>query len=369
MRTEIMPWYRSFLVDLVVRLLYYSGVLHCVGLIRKYLGEKRLIVLMYHRLSGPGVTGTIGGLDYGDAVPSEQFDGHIRLVRWFGLPVSVDEGYTRLVNQCPGPRTLIAVTFDDGYRDNFVLGTEVWKKYQVPVTVFPALSAIDQGEWLWWDELLRIVGQAESVDHDLTVLLELVSELAGNRRDAELAAKGFERMALVNYLVPRLKRLPMEVRDNVLDELACRLGVRRQQPAEFQSENSVAADREGRVYATWGELQEQARAGVQIGGHTVHHPSLPFERAEVARKEIQECRVSLGSRIGQAVTCFAYPGGFHGDREVAFVREAGYRVAVTVEKGVNGRDADPYRLRRIAVSWDRPHHLALKLAFCEWLFR
>ena len=368
MRTRTTPWYRTSLVDLVVRLLYYSGVLHCVGLIRKFLGKKRLIVLMYHRLTGPGASGAIGGLDYGDAVPCEHFDGHMRLLRWFGLPVSVDEGYTRLVNHSPGPRTLIAVTFDDGYRDNFVLGTRVWKKYRLPVTVFPAVSAIDRGEWLWWDELLQIVGHADSLDHDLKALLELVCELVGDSRESEPTAKTFERMELVNYLVPRLKLLPMEIRDDVLDELACRLGVRRQQPTAVHSGTS-ATGHEGRVYMTWAELHEQAREGVQVGGHTVHHPSLPFERADVARQEIQECRVHLESKLGRAVTCFAYPGGFHGDREVQFVREAGYRVAVTVEKGVNGRDADPYRLRRIAVSWDHPHHLAFKLAFCEWLFR
>ena len=76
----------------------------------------------------------------------------------------------------------------------------------------------------------------------------------------------------------------------------------------------------------------------------------------------------LEDRLGQAVTSFAYPGGFHGDREVELVKQAGYRVAVTVEKGANFPDANPYRLRRIAVSWDRPHHLAFKLAFCEWIF-
>ncbi len=60
---------------------------------------------------------------------------------------------------------------------------------------------------------------------------------------------------------------------------------------------------------TWGQLQEIARHGVALGGHTVNHPpltSLPMEQIET---ELRECRAVIEDRTGHAAEAFAYPYG------------------------------------------------------------
>ena len=131
---------------------------------------------------------------------------------------------------------------------------------------------------------------------------------------------------------------------------------------------SEPASKPERLYVNWHELAEMAGDGVQIGGHTINHPRLPRESAAVAEAEIVGCRAALRQAVAQKVSAFAFPGGFYDRRELDLLARAGYRVAVTVEKGVNYADTDPLRLKRIALSWDEPHHLAFKLAFADWLF-
>ena len=50
-------------------------------------------------------------------------------------------------------RTPIAVTFDDGYRDNLLTATPILERYATPATVFVTTAMIDCECEPWWDEL------------------------------------------------------------------------------------------------------------------------------------------------------------------------------------------------------------------------
>lgn len=50
------------------------------------------------------------------------------------------------------PRT-IAITFDDGYKDNYTNAFQILKKYNFPVTIFVIVEEIDRPDRLSWDEI------------------------------------------------------------------------------------------------------------------------------------------------------------------------------------------------------------------------
>jgi peptidoglycan/xylan/chitin deacetylase (PgdA/CDA1 family) len=357
------PWYRSWPVDFAMRLVYWCGLFHLVGLFRKHLGRRRLLILLYHRIAPPGGDTAIAGLELDAFVRADQFDGHMKLLRWFGEPLPLDAAFERLRGSSVGPQALIAVTFDDGYRDNFTLGRPIWKRHGVPVTLFPAVSPVDRAEWLWWDELEWIIGHAHLEPGRLRPLAEALEDIAPGPGWPEVTKVAHDRDRLARLLLERMVDLPMELRGLVLTELAERLGVAR--PGRRHDTHAIEPDR---LYLNWDELRAMTREGVRIGGHTMRHPRLPSEPASVAVEEITACRTALEQKLQEPITCFAMPGGFYGSREVQILARAGYHLAVTVEKGVNYPDTDPFRLRRISLSWDQPHHLALKLALGDWLF-
>jgi peptidoglycan/xylan/chitin deacetylase (PgdA/CDA1 family) len=361
-------WHRSWPVDRTIRLLYQCGFLHLVGLCRRWFGRKRLIVLLYHRLSPAAGDTAIAGLEFDDPVPVDRFERHLRILRWFGEPLSLDRACERLRDSNDRARTLISVTFDDGYRDNYTLGRPVWRRHGVPVTLFPAIAPIASGEWLWWDELQQIVGNAKLDEGPVQRVLEVIDEIApGSNWNGDLKSDD-AREQFARFLFARFIDLPADLRDAILHELVGQLGTSRpSRPAQTRAETGDSPPAE-RLYMNWNELATIADEGVEIGGHTINHPRLPREELAVAATEIGGCRDTLQNSLQRQVTSFAFPGGFYETRELNLVREAGYRVAVTVEKGVNYPDTDPLRLRRIALSWDEPHHLAFKLAFADWLF-
>jgi peptidoglycan/xylan/chitin deacetylase (PgdA/CDA1 family) len=98
---------------------------------------------------------------------------------------------------------------------------------------------------------------------------------------------------------------------------------------------------------TWDEVRELDAEGlVRFGSHTCTHPHLPKVDDAQARDEVTRSRAVLAERLGHAVDTFCYPAGLYCEREVALVREAGYRAGLTTDPGVNRGDGDPLRLKR-----------------------
>jgi peptidoglycan/xylan/chitin deacetylase (PgdA/CDA1 family) len=69
----------------------------------------------------------------------------------------------------------------------------------------------------------------------------------------------------------------------------------------------------------------------EIGAHTVHHSDLRAVPNDLARREIADCKTALEQIIGRPCTSFCFPKGRFRRRHLAQVRDAGYRLARTVE--------------------------------------
>lgn len=106
-----------------------------------------------------------------------------------------------------------------------------------------------------------------------------------------------------------------------------------------------------RLHMNWVEVHALQSDGlISFGSHTCTHPMLSELSAADSKREIVESKQRLEDKLGTAVVSFAYPNGNFGEREVDFVREAGYQHAVTVKPGVNRSGTDPLQLRRTEVS-------------------
>lgn len=277
-------------------------------------------------------------------VPVETFRAHLRVFRWFGRLLTLEQGYERLLNPTGGDRTSVAITFDDGYRDFVSLVLPALRDHQAAATLFPVVRTASGGRALWWDEATEILGKARCSDSDLTAIL---SELSAG----EPIAAGQSRAALGELFCARLVSLADASRDRVLVRLAERLGVA----------SPVRA--EAGTYATWDELKSVVVAGCAIGGHTLDHVVLTHEDISAAAVQISDSRTILERELKRPVQAFAYPNGEHNFAIRSLTRAAGYRLAVTVQHGVNYAGTDPYELRRVPIHLERPFHLALKLAF------
>jgi peptidoglycan/xylan/chitin deacetylase (PgdA/CDA1 family) len=93
------------------------------------------------------------------------------------------------------------------------------------------------------------------------------------------------------------------------------------------------------------------QAGWEVGAHTLTHPYLTHLPPDDARREIEQCRCELEELTGAGVISFCYPYGDCNDAVVQMVREAGYRAACTVRKGLVGLQDNPFTLPRVHVAY------------------
>jgi peptidoglycan/xylan/chitin deacetylase (PgdA/CDA1 family) len=95
-----------------------------------------------------------------------------------------------------------------------------------------------------------------------------------------------------------------------------------------------------------GLLLELASDGMSIGSHTRTHAYLPALPARDIATEVTDSRRELEDVLGREVSSFSYPQGGWNPSIRHLVAAAGYRTAVTMDRGCNGQDRDPLSMRR-----------------------
>jgi peptidoglycan/xylan/chitin deacetylase (PgdA/CDA1 family) len=101
--------------------------------------------------------------------------------------------------------------------------------------------------------------------------------------------------------------------------------------------------------ADWNAIRAAIGRGIDLGAHSVTHPSLPTLDDGELRREIIDSRALIHRATGVWPDFFAYPFGHWNGRVRSIVLSAGYRGAVTVDCGLNDSSADMWALRRINI--------------------
>ena len=216
-------------------------------------------ILMYHMICEPLPGGRFNKMRVSPALFRRQ-------VEWLAR-----EGWTfcflsEAVGDTSREGKRVALTFDDGYRDNLVNALPILQEFKAKVTIFPVIRRTDGYDWSTHKKPGHSGGELG--------------------REPKLADAEIARML--------------------------------------------------------------ASGLIELGGHSVGHPSLPALGEAEAWAEIHGSKNTLEETFAVAVPTFAYPFGHYGEREMRLAREAGYLAAVTTEEGIGG--ADPFCIRRIKVS-------------------
>ncbi len=97
-------------------------------------------------------------------------------------------------------------------------------------------------------------------------------------------------------------------------------------------------------------IAEMARHGFEFQSHSRTHADLTtLDDASLAH-QVQGSRRELQDLLGAEVDHFAYPFGRHDARVQSAVQAAGYRLAVSVDPGVNRPGAAPWQVRRLDIT-------------------
>lgn len=225
--------------------------------------------------------------------------------------VSMDEAVERLRAGDAGGSRFVALTADDGYRDNMLEALPILERHSAPITVYVAPGLIDGTADLWWNVFEEVVNADGRI------------QLGGEQLKCDSSSA--RQLAFSRLLTAVSEDLPESERTAFVRRVAREAGVDHSAPGRA-------------TLMTWGELKRFARHPlVTIGAHTVDHHNLKRLGEAGVRFELEEGRRRITEQLGREPRHFAYPYGFAqavGPRETALLRQAGYLSAVTTRHGV-----------------------------------
>lgn len=221
------------------------------------------------------------------------------------------------------PDRAACITFDDGYANNHDVALPILMRRGLTATVYVTVDAIERGI-MWNDLVIEAHRQHPSANNGAA--------------------------AAVTAALDELKYRPLEERWEAA--------------AELHRQRTGAAP--PRLMMTTDMVRAMAKAGVDIGAHTVNHPILKRQSHQQARREIEGSRDWIAGVLGAAPKSFAYPNGRPGrdydETHARLVQEAGFESAVSTQWNCARPGSDRFQLPRVTF-WDRtPRRFWLRLA-------
>lgn len=292
----------------------------------------RLLVLMYHRvlpISDPRSALEEPGM----WVSPESLDMQIRTLKNYFEIISLKEWLKASSAQSQLPARACALTFDDGWRDNYEFAYPLLKQHDVPATIFLVSDMIGTNSAFWPNRLRNVLEgckgySAEKLGRWLNpASVSVLQNICDGSVDNETFSQ----------LVNDWKFLSDDEVMQKLDSL----------------ENELGTEQSERVLLDWGEVQEMAESGlIEFGSHTRHHVRLRTDVPElVVQEEVTGSATQIAEMTGRKPTLFCYPNGDLSEYATNAVG-SNYMGAVTTQFGWNNSSTSPHSLKRIGLHED-----------------
>lgn len=309
------------------------------------------LVLLYHRVADlPSDPQAL-------CVKPRHLEGHLDVLRKIVFPLSLGELATRL---CRGdvPRRAVAVTFDDGYADNFYNAKPLLERYDIPATFFVTTGYVDAKREFFWDLLEGLLLSPGTLPHNLKLVvngkqfqwnLSSASQycepdyLRHREWNVLMKKDPTPRQQLYRLLCQLLRPLRDRERCQALGELFDRCG---RKPILRSSHRPLSA----------AEVASLDANNFEVGSHTMTHPVLSAIPLDEQEAEIYGSKAWLHEILGHEVSSFAYPFGSPSDyssKTAQIVQEAGFRLACENFPGLALTEAQLFHLpRHLVRDWE-----------------
>lgn len=231
------------------------------------------------------------------------------------IPVHVHE-LPRLLRDNPQNRRYVCFTLDDGYRNNALYAAPVFRRYNIPYTIYVSSGFAQRENILWWEVIEQLLRCETELIFDFgsgsqTVLLQTTAQkMSAFARFARFvdASEEDEAVQRIGALARSHGLDPMAItRDLTMDKVELR------------------------------RLVDEEKELVHLGAHTISHINLNHATPERMRIEIETSANWLKDNLGVRARSFAYPYGWKSavsDQTCSAAREAGFDIAVTTQPGM-----------------------------------
>ena len=267
-----------------------------------------IFILTHHRIGDTSRTQFDRGVF---SATCDEFDQQVRFLKRRFPIVGGAELEELVYSRKPLRHLHVAITFDDGYRDNYTNAFGILRSHGVPGHFFLVPTFVGTATIPWWDAIAYCVRR--TARPELSLSLPTPTTVSTENREEAI------RSVLRHY-----KRSDNRDRDAFMRDL--------QQQAEVDLPHSETR------FLNWKEASEMLAAGMTIGSHTLTHPILSHLSEPEQEHELRASRDLLEQHLGSRITSLAYPIGSttaFNDATERIAEQAGYTVSLSFYGGLN----------------------------------
>lgn len=305
----------------IKKILVSSGVLR----LSSRFVSPRIVILGYHSIQErPEVYANSIGL--GITHSASLFERQMELIARKYTPVSLEEIRLVLEGEKNVPKQAVAVTFDDGYSDNYEIADPILRRHGIPATFYLTTDWIGTREVPWFCRLRHAF--ATTKKNEWSVAGQVWKLYDSKSRNAALQA-AFDIVSSKSGG-------------------ACRAVV---QTIEQDLDVEPLSPSAG-LMMSWDQARKLLHSGHIVGSHTMSHPNLAHISDEgIVQAELDKSKQRIEQELNTAVLHFSYPHPALNpqwtQRTVEITLETGYRTAVTTTAAPVSLGDNPLLLTRL----------------------
>lgn len=296
-----------------------------------HLSRGRAIVLAYHRIIPSNeidVENHMGGMYLSVEAFKKQLEWLISNMKI----VSLSELILKIKNGERWTESLCAITFDDGWKDNYDFAFPILKELNVPATIFLVGKNFLDGDGftpISWFVIFESIIETSAFPGDFTGNWEIDFVLSSKKKPTEKARD----------VIRIMRKLPVSDFEELYNKFLRKL-INHCSVEKFKIKYS---------FITIDEVREMSRFGISFGYHSRSHNMLPMVKREQLIAEVQiPHQLSSNSEINHE-KIFCYPDGQSSPDIISELKKENYLGAVGLKGGFNSLESDLYNLKRINI--------------------
>ncbi|MCX7424632.1 MAG: polysaccharide deacetylase family protein [Planctomycetia bacterium] len=248
-------------------------------------------------------------------------------------PVSLDDVSSFFYEGKDLPRRAVAITFDDGFRDNYDVAAPILERLGLQATFYIAVGCVEEDKLPWFCRLRRaflttqVPNWTDPIDGRPWKISDLTSRIEARQNVMRACA-----------------RRSGDSLEELLRTIERGLDLPKLEPND-------------RLMMNWDEIRSLRRRGHIIGSHTMSHPNVAHIGPDDVLRELQESKRLLEQRLGETIVHFSYPvptlQPHWTEDTVLATAQVGYRTAVTCASGSAGRGNRALSLPRVVAAMNK----------------